>query len=155
MRLLCHHNCHAVRHKASLDPSSAIEGFGSLSICTPSSLSNQSYLLRQDWMLTPPYNSPISSCIGAVSPAEPPSRDTEPWGLGQSWTKIRAITSRILFLSLYRRFLSAFLSVTILLSSSQLNDLNISPNNSLLNSLLTLSRFARHSSFAPVWEKRK
>jgi hypothetical protein len=41
----------------------------------------------------PAYNSPISSCIGAVPPAEPPSRDIKPWSLGQPWIKIRTILS--------------------------------------------------------------
>jgi hypothetical protein len=41
----------------------------------------------------PAYSSPISSCIGAVPPAEPPSRDIKPWSLGQPWIKIRTILS--------------------------------------------------------------
>jgi hypothetical protein len=87
----------------------------------------------------PAYNSPISSCIGAVPPAEPPSRDIKPWGLGQPWIKIRTILSTM---SKYCQRGSITVSC-LLFASLQSNDIYISPNNLRLNGLRTLSLFRK------------
>jgi hypothetical protein len=111
---------------------SAIEGFGSIAISTSSSLPNHSRWLYVYWVLTPPIAHLFPSCIGAAPPAEPPSRDNDPWRLGQPWIKARAIASETVSESL-----SPF---SVCFSSLRLYNIRICPNiSSLTACLLCLS----------------
>jgi hypothetical protein len=91
------------------------------------------------WVFTPPIAHLFDSCIGAASPAEPPSRDIDPWGSGQTWTKIRTIASKTV-----SEPLSPF-PVCFFVPYNQ--TIFISPNKPQLNNLLTLSFIARHVAF--------
>jgi hypothetical protein len=97
------------------------------------------------WVLTPPIAHLFDSRIGAASPAEPPSRDIDPWRLGQPWTKTRTIASKTV-----SEPLSPF-PVCFFVRYNQ--TISISPNKPQLNNLLTLSFIARHA--APLIEKNE
>jgi hypothetical protein len=122
MRPLCHYGCHAVRQEASWNPllEFRLDRYLYFIVATES----QPFVGRV-LVGYPAYSSPISSCIGVVPAAEPQSRDTKPWSLGQPWIKIRTILSTML-----KYCQRGSIPVSCLLFTSlQSNEIAFSPNN--------------------------